>query len=61
MATIEVIKQLRKMIEEKIKMVPEGKRLYINKELLERLLFEQETRYLTFIKVPMWTGEFLSK
>ena len=61
MATIEVIKQLRKMVEEKIKMVPEGKRLYINKELLERLLFEQETRYLTFIKIPMWTGEFLSK
>ena len=61
MATIEVIKQLRKMIEEKIKKVPDGKRLYINKELLERLLFEQDIKHLTYIKVPMWTGEFLSK
>lgn len=61
MSTIKIIKQLRQMIEEKIKKVPQGKRLYINKDLLEKLIFEQETNNRKNVKIPVWTGEFLSK
>lgn len=56
--------ELRKLIEEELKKVPNGYRIHLDKELLEDLLFEttiydREKGYV--LKLPIWTGEFLSK
>lgn len=57
-------KELKKILEEKLKEVPNNERIYIDKEILEELLFEtvvldEETNMI--IKCPNWSGDFLSK
>ena len=57
--------ELRLEIEKRLEQVPEGTRIHLDKDLLEDLLFdvlynedEPEDHY---IKLPVWSGEFLSK
>ena len=55
---------LRKYIEEILKEIPEGKKIRIDKEILEILLFEKvivNKKTKEFFKLPIWSGEFLSK
>lgn len=57
-------KKLRKYIEELLEKVPKGKRIHIDKEILETLLFEKLTikkNTQKNYKLPIWSGEFLSK
>ncbi len=63
MSTLEERKKSRKELEEKLKEVPEGERIHIEKEKLDSLIFEQ---YLIedeniMCKFPIWTGDFLTK
>lgn len=56
--------ELRAKIEEQLQRVPEGKRVHLDKELLENLLFETITYNKNTnekLKLPIWTGEFLRK
>lgn len=53
--------ELRKQIEERLKTVPEGQRVTIKKDLLEELLFETIKYDDIVIKLPFWSGKFLSK
>lgn len=41
--------------------VPAGKRVIIDKELLEELIFEPDPDNPQEAKIPIWTGTFLSK
>lgn len=54
--------ELRKAIEEQLQNVPTGKRVVLDKELLDELIFfkgiDQEGK---MFKIPIWTGEFLKK
>ena len=56
--------KLRNFIEKNLEDVPEGEKIHIDKDILESLIFEQDSdaynAYLG-VKVPVWTGEFLSK
>ena len=52
---------LRKFIEKSLKEVPEGEKIYIARDVLEDLIFEQDPNSIPGVKVPVWTGEFLSK
>lgn len=54
-------KELRKIIECKVRRVPFGKRIKIDNELLEELIFEQDPCGAKGVRVPIWTGKFLSK
>lgn len=54
--------KLRRLIEEQLVNVPDGKRIHLDKEILEELLFEtivykKETG--EFLKLPVWSGSFL--
>ena len=56
--------ELRTKIIEKLKEVPKGKRITIDKEILDELLFDtiitnKKTREI--IKIPVWSGDFLQK
>lgn len=56
--------ELRKEIEYQLKNVPEGQRVHLKKDLLEDLLFEKiiyEKETGKFFKLPIWSGDFLSK
>jgi len=61
--------ELRKKIEEQLQNVPEGKRVHIDRELLERLIFEEYDILETTAdnsktnkgKVIVWSGDFLKK
>lgn len=59
--------RLRKIIEEEVKNVPEGQRVKLDTDLLEELIFFHGTakindsEYEKEFKVPVWTGDFLSK
>lgn len=56
--------KLRKMIEEKLKFVPEGYKITLEKELLEELLFKKEIidpKLNIVAKLPVWSGSFLKK
>ena len=56
--------EFRNKIIEQLKEVPEGQLLQIDKEILEDLLFETITvdkEKGIQIKLPVWSGEFLSK
>lgn len=70
--TQDLKKELRKKIEEKLQNVPEGQRIYLDKELLEQLIFDEYTEVLNgysgkfagnraTIKYIVWSGPFLSK
>lgn len=55
---------LRKYIEEILTKIPEGKKVHIDKEILEILLFEKVTvnkKTKEFFNLPIWSGNFLSK
>lgn len=54
-------KELRKTIECKMRRVPAGKRVIIDKALLEELIFEPDPDNPQEAKIPIWTGTFLSK
>lgn len=56
--------ELRTKVAEKLKDVPKGKRVILDSKILDQLLFEtivlnHETKEV--IKLPYWSGEFLSK
>lgn len=62
----------RRKIQEMVKNVPDGKRIHIDKDLLEKLVFYRlEGKELirfkgslddrSFVKIPVWTGPFLRK
>lgn len=56
--------EIRKLIEEKIKDVPNGKRIHLDKEILEDLLFDEMVYNKESngkLKLPKWSGDFLSK
>lgn len=55
--------ELRKTIEEKLKSVPEGQRIHLEKDLLEELLFKsiKIERNDSTAKLPIWSGDFLRK
>ena len=55
--------ELRKNIEELLKNVPSGQKIYIDKVLLEELLFEKEVLGSAELvgKIPVWSGRFLRK
>lgn len=50
-------KELRKLIKKELKNVPNGNRIHLEKGLLEQLLFNEYEG----IRLPLWSGEFLSK
>lgn len=55
---------LRKYIEEILIKIPEGKKVHIDKEILEILLFEKvivNKKTKEFFNIPIWSGNFLSK
>ena len=56
-------KELRKYVEEFLAKVPEGKRVKINDDVLQTLLFE--TIIIPYnedkVKIPVWSGSFLRK
>lgn len=57
-------KDFRKQIEDKLVSVPEGQRISLPKEILEELLFDViqfRDKKIPSIKVPVWSGSFLSK
>lgn len=63
MNTIEERNKLRKELEEKLREVPKGERIHIDKEELDSLIFEQyliEGENIS-CKIPVWTGDFLTK
>lgn len=54
----------REKTEEFLKGVPEGKRIHIDKDILEKMLFQEivwDEEKNTRFKLPVWSGEFLSK
>lgn len=64
--------ELRKIIEEQLKEVPEGKRIHLDKELLESLIFDTFPEKINDqwgdnagkcvkVKYIVWSGNFLSK
>ncbi len=53
--------ELRTQIEEQLKRVPDGQRIHLDKELLEELLFETISDDNVIVKLPFWSGKFLSK
>ena len=54
--------ELRKEIYEKAKKVPEGQRIEIDNDILEELIFfKAKMLDGTTFKIPIWTGDFLSK
>ena len=56
--------ELRRMVEAKLKNVPEGTKIHIDVSLLAELLFEEEILDQTtgnIGKIPVWTGDFLRK
>ena len=55
---------LRKMIVDELKMVPNGYKIHLDKELLEELLFDEvvlEEGKEIVAKLPVWSGHFLRK
>ncbi|MCR4581207.1 MAG: hypothetical protein K5666_01695 [Bacilli bacterium] len=57
-------KAFRDLIVEKVKKVPEGQKLHIDKNIMEELLFDTFTcneEKGNFFKLPVWSGEFLKK
>ncbi len=57
-------KEIREKVEAKLKRVAKGKRIKLDKQLLEFLLFDEETMDKEKglkAKVPVWSGEFLQK
>lgn len=62
--TLEGREEVRAYVEEKLKEVPEGKRMKLPKETLEKLLFEEvvlNQEKNIKIKFPVWSGDFLRK
>lgn len=62
----EGIVKVRKHVEEKLLKVPDGTRIHIDKNMLEKLLFEKveavsKEGEIVIFKVPVWSGDFLSK
>ena len=57
------IKSFRSIIAEKLSQVPEGSQITIDKDLLERLLFDtiKDSKNGITAKFPVWSGLFLSK
>ena len=58
------IKEAKKILEEKLKNVPNNQRIHIDKEILEKLLFETivlDEENNIIMKYPIWSGDFLSK
>lgn len=64
--------ELRKMLEKELKKVPEGKKIPLDKELLESLIFDTNIETLSnawgensgkqvIVKYIVWSGPFLSK
>lgn len=56
--------ELRAKVSEKLKNVPSGQRIHLEKELLEELLFDNcvlNKEKNIVVKVPIWSGNFLSK
>lgn len=59
--------KLREIIENEVRKVPDGQRIKLDTELLEELIFfhgtakMDDSEYEVRFKVPIWTGEFLSK
>lgn len=55
--------EIRKQIEAKLQEVPEGKRIHLDRNLLEQLLFNvlYARDESIILKTPVWSGEFLSK
>lgn len=58
--------EVRKLIEEQVKKIPDGQRLKLKKEILEDLIFytvhyRENGKILSTIKYPVWTGPFLRK
>lgn len=56
--------ELRNLIEARLKEVPEGNRICIDKELLEDLLFDStfyDNELKLQVKTPVWSGKFLQK
>lgn len=56
--------KFRRLIENELEAVPEGQRIHIDEEILEELLFDVisfGSNSIPPIKVPVWSGEFLSK
>mgnify|MGYP003310109310 CR=1 FL=1 len=56
--------EFRAFVEEELNKVPEGKKMKLSKETLEKLLFEEivvnEEKNIT-VKFPIWSGKFLRK
>lgn len=61
----ETIKELRKKIKKMLKKVPDGERISVkNVKNLEKLIFQEyviDEQKGIKIKIPVWTGDFLSK
>lgn len=57
------IKSFRSIIAEKLSQVPEGSQITIDKDLLERLLFDtiKDSKNGITAKFPVWSGIFLTK
>lgn len=58
------IKVLREKTIELLKDIPEGKRAHIDKDMLEKLLFDEvvyNKNTNESFKLPVWTGDFLKK
>lgn len=58
--------EIRKLIEDQVKKIPDGQRLKLKKEILEDLIFytvhyRENGKILSTIKYPVWTGPFLRK
>ena len=58
--------EVRKLIEDQVKNVPDGQRLKLKKEILEDLIFytvhyRERGKITDTIKYPVWTGPFLRK
>lgn len=54
-------RQIRSEIIEKLKNVPEGQRVKVEKTVLENLLFETVAIDDGQLKLPVWSGDFLKK
>lgn len=54
-------RELRSFISEELEKIPEGQRIHLDKDLLENLLFEVKKGNWGTVKLPVWSGKFLSK
>ena len=56
--------ELRTIIKDNLKNIPDGQQIHLNKDILEFLLFDEivvnQEKNLK-MKIPVWSGEFLRK